>query len=927
MMSTRLYNSVLFCTTLALACGGCSKFTSSLSSAHTVSGIISAGPITGSAVKAYSLKDDGTLGTLLGSTTSGANGTFTFNLAAHSGAVAIVASGGSYKEEASGSTISMGSAQIRTLLSSTTDGQQVGVTPVTEIAAQNALAAIGANGTTTLASIIESSNTSVASAMGLTDITLPPANPTQMASSAANTRAAQYAVVLATISQMAMTATSSAGATINSLDMMQALATSFTFNGNFNATVGSSTSIPVSNASNVSVNLATVLSAVGGSGATFSAAMQSAMTAYVATPTATNLGFANATVVPPPTFQNIPTQSSDLPTLYLPDVPSSLPSTTPTIAGPPPIPSTSQLPRVANLDYSLSTGTIGVVGTAMSIKPSSLSANGNAITACAIKATTTALPTTLTVAPTTCVISGTPTSALAATTYLLVATNSAGTSVAAPVTLTINSYNTVGGSVSGLNGTLVLQDNGGDNKTISANGAFTFAKTLLTATNYSVSILSQPSGQVCSLTGQAGTMVNSAISSVSVTCAALWGLTVQVGTTSGNTYGASVATDSSGNVYVTGNTSVAIDSQTRHGALDFFITKYNSSGAHQWTVQDGGSSGFSYGMGIAVDSSGNVYVSGYTTVALDSQTQHGANDFFITKYDTDGTQQWTVQDGGSGQQSSVAFAIALDSSANVFVSGRTTGALDSQTQHGSNDLFITKYDSSGTRKWTVQDGAANGNTYGYGIATDSSGNVYATGYTTVAIDGQTQMGSQDLFISKLNSSGVRQWTTQDGASGGNTWGQSVVVDSTGKIYIAGGTNIALDGQTKQGSDDFITTMYNSNGVRQWTVQDGAFGGHSTAFGIALDGSGDVLVTGKTSVALDGQTQHGAYDLFVAKFNASGVRQLTVQDGASGGTTNGAGIALDSSGHVYVTGGTSAAIEGQSMHGLNDLFFTQYTSAL
>jgi hypothetical protein len=440
---------------------GCTGSFNSASSLFTtsngISGVVSAGPMNGATVTAYSLNANGSKGNQLATTTSDSNGKYSLSMAAQSGPVIIIASGGTYVEEASGSTISMGNAQVRTILSSVSNGQQVGVTPVTEIATQNTLAAINANSSANVSAIISSSNSSVAAAMGLTDITIPPANPNQSASNAGSTQAAQYAVVLAAISQMAQTATTAnSGTTINSLDMMQALATTFTYNGNFNSAIGS-TAVPVPNSTGASINLNSVL----GGAASFNTAMQSALTTVVAILPA---GFSDSATVPPPTFVTAPPAPNGAPTLALPTPPPTLPTTQPTVAGPPSVPAPTVTPTAtptpvptatptpvptANptatptpsmpvLSYASSTGTIGTLGTAMSVTPSTLSANGAAITGCGIANGTTALPSYLSIAPTTCVISGTPTSTLSATQYTLVATNSLGTSANATVTITVN---------------------------------------------------------------------------------------------------------------------------------------------------------------------------------------------------------------------------------------------------------------------------------------------------------------------------------------------------------------------------------------------------------------------------------------------------------------------------------------------------------
>ena len=107
-----------------------------------------------------------------------------------------------------------------------------------------------------------------------------------------------------------------------------------------------------------------------------------------------------------------------------------------------------------------------------------------------------------------------------------------------------------------------------------------------------------------------------------------------------------------------------------------------------WTVEDGAALDVAVAVGNAVDSSGNVYVTGSTSKAIDGQVLHGTNDFFISKYSTSGILQWTVEDGVVGQNTG-GKAIAADASGNVYVTGFTGGALDGQTLHGTDDLSVS----------------------------------------------------------------------------------------------------------------------------------------------------------------------------------------------------------------------------------------------
>jgi len=130
-----------------------------------------------------------------------------------------------------------------------------------------------------------------------------------------------------------------------------------------------------------------------------------------------------------------------------------------------------------------------------------------------------------------------------------------------------------------------------------------------------------------------------------------------------------------------------------------------------------------------------------------------------TSTDSDGTTNSCFSTSISSRQlarssNDYAYGVATDSSGNVYVTGFTRGALDGNTSAGSNDLFVVKYSYSGTKQWTKQLGTS-GNDNASGVATDSSGNVYVTGYTRGGLDG-TNAGSRDIFVVKYNSSGTKQ---------------------------------------------------------------------------------------------------------------------------------------------------------------------------
>jgi uncharacterized delta-60 repeat protein len=385
-----------------------------------------------------------------------------------------------------------------------------------------------------------------------------------------------------------------------------------------------------------------------------------------------------------------------------------------------------------------------------------------------------------------------------------------------------------------------------------------------------------------------------------------------------NDYANGVATDSSGNVYVTGGTKGGLDGNTSAGDTDLFVIKYNSSGTKQWTKQLG-SSGRDSANGIAIDSSGNVYVTGMTFGGLDWNTSAGANDLFLVKYNSSGTKQWTEQLGSAS--SDFANGVATDSSGNVYVAGATYGGLDGNSKKNS-DLFVVKYNSSGTKQWTKQNGT---DMYdeARGVATDSSGNVYVVGGTKGNLNGISNSGRTDAFVIKFNSSGTKQWTKKLG-TWQNDLANGVATDSSGNFYVTGFTYQHLDGNTSAGKADLFVVKYNSSGTKQWTKQLGT-SKHDRARGVATDSSGNVYVTGDTYGGLDGNTNAGYNDLFVVKYNSSGTKQWTKQMGTSS-TDLANGIATDSSGNIYVTGGTYGGLDGNTNAGNSDLFVVKYNSS-
>jgi hypothetical protein len=344
------------------------------------------------------------------------------------------------------------------------------------------------------------------------------------------------------------------------------------------------------------------------------------------------------------------------------------------------------------------------------------------------------------------------------------------------------------------------------------------------------------------------------------------------------------------------------------------------------------------GNAIAVDSSGNAYVTGITN-SSDFPTTPGAlqptsgGGAFVSKLNKRGTALvYSTYLGGSGGGGADGEGIAVDSSGNAYVTGSThssdfpttAGALQS-TSGGGFDAFVSKLNSTGTALVYSTYLGGSIDDYGFGIAVDSSGNAYVTGYTdsinfpTTAGALQTTYGGgyADVFISKLNSVGTALvYSTYLGGKGGDV-GDGIAVDSSGHAYVTGYT-VSINFPSTPGAFETITgglttfvSKLNSGGTA--LVYSTGLGGDSSGSGIAVDSSGNTFVTGDTSwpyfpttPGAFQTTLAGTDNAFVSKLNAGGSALLYSTYLGGNQIDSGQGIAVDSSGNAYVIGYTTSS---------------------
>jgi hypothetical protein len=364
-----------------------------------------------------------------------------------------------------------------------------------------------------------------------------------------------------------------------------------------------------------------------------------------------------------------------------------------------------------------------------------------------------------------------------------------------------------------------------------------------------------------------------------------WLWAVQAG---GTSYDRSYAiiSDGAGNSYITGyfygTATFGSTTLTSSGSSDTFIAKLDSFGNWLWAKKAGGSSN-QWGRSISSDSSGNLYITGLfrgtSTFGSATLTSDGDYDAFVAKAGPSGDWLWARKAGGTGTDG--GYGISTDGSGNTYVTGyfsdTSTFGTFNLTSNGLIDIFISKLDTVGNWLWAVGTGSLE-NDIGISISTDGTGNPYVTGYfgSTVSFGSTTltSRGTQDVYVSKLDTAGNWLWTASAGGIEGD-WGNCIYTDNSGNSYLTGDfTNQAIFGQrivSADGVDDVFMAKLDSLGNWLWVDAAGGDGG-DTGHGVALSVSGDVYFTGSfINTAHFGAidtTSQGENDVFIAKLPAT-----------------------------------------------------------
>jgi len=261
--------------------------------------------------------------------------------------------------------------------------------------------------------------------------------------------------------------------------------------------------------------------------------------------------------------------------------------------------------------------------------------------------------------------------------------------------------------------------------------------------------------------------------------------------------------------------------------------------------------------------------------------------------------------------------LATDTFGDLYVVGSTYGSLPNQTSAGSLDAFIRKYDSLGSELWTRQFGT-DAVEVAESVAAGEAGNVYMVGYTDKALPGQTDLGGIDAYIRKYDDLGNDLWTRQFGTDRDeHAWG--VAVDGAGNVYVAGDTKGAFPDQINLGGYDSFLRKYDSSGKELWTIQ---FGGadQNQPKDIAVDSTGGIYISGER----EGGGAFGFHNAFISKYDSSGTELWTHQFG-TGEADFITAVAIDILDNVYVTGSTFGSFPEQTNLGDLDAFLRKYDS--
>ncbi|MEI8327027.1 MAG: SBBP repeat-containing protein, partial [Betaproteobacteria bacterium] len=338
------------------------------------------------------------------------------------------------------------------------------------------------------------------------------------------------------------------------------------------------------------------------------------------------------------------------------------------------------------------------------------------------------------------------------------------------------------------------------------------------------------------------------------------------GTKVGGTTVNATTVDGAGNSYVVGtleSRSITIGSITLTKITvyptDAFIAKYDATGTVVWAKNFGGANTQTIGSAVAVDASGNVYLTGTFqngSLSTPALPFHGLTDAFAIKLDSSGNTTWAKSFGGFGGQQlngsrMNASALAVGANANVYLAGDFDGGASTpaMTQIGTIDAFAFKLDASGNTTWAKNYGGIGSNAYAKGIAVDANSDVYLVGNfdgANLSSPALAKLGTRDAFAMKMDASGTTTWAKHYAGSAAAVTGSGIAVDASGNVYLGGsfnGGDLSSPALVKIGTQDAFAIKLDATGNATWAKNFGGNLASVTGSGIAVDASGNALLAG------------------------------------------------------------------------------------
>jgi hypothetical protein len=356
-----------------------------------------------------------------------------------------------------------------------------------------------------------------------------------------------------------------------------------------------------------------------------------------------------------------------------------------------------------------------------------------------------------------------------------------------------------------------------------------------------------------------------------------------------------VASDATGNIYITGRKDNVNDSPVSYVAeFDQTPKQVFSVDIQDFQVQ-----------AIAVDQkSGDVYVAGNSNETAAPNWGQAA----LVKLDSKGNQQWfqTIARSDESKPGALgAESVALDGAGNPYIVGISDVSVGGETITATEEMLVAKYDPSGTLGWVKLIGApdANSVTDGFGVAADAQGNVWATGYTDSSFAGNTNAGDEDFVTVKLDTNGNMTWAKELGTSATDQ-AFFVAADTTGNAYVAGVTMGDLEGTTNAGGNDVVVVKYDSAGNEQWSKEIGSDQA-DVPHGVVIDSKGNAVIAGTTEGNFDGGQNafpsNYSSDMFVMSLDPSGKEAFPTTEYGTDEVDDAVGLTLDPKGNIYVAG--------------------------